>query len=450
MSLLPPRLVALVSATGCLGLALTAAVPGSAASPAPAAAAAPTIMGQFPLTAQPEQLTPGPDGNMWVTLSGSGTGDELARVQPDGTINYYDLDTAPGPGGITTGPDGNLWATLSTGVVKIPPDNPTSETAFPIAGFSDARGITSSPDGNLWAASGDKVFKIPAANPAAVAQFTVSGMGAREITRGTDGRFWVADSTGGRIVSFANDGTSIVHAVGGGPQGIAAGPGGQVLYTNPGSSPQDAGRLTLGGTPQITPLPGTDPSFSATFAVDQAYWVGLFLTGELARINPTGALTKLGTFPAPFKPRYLAAGPGGTIWVSLQDPGNVGAIGRVSGLVAPSSDVKVSVTIKGTRVQLDRRGRGVLRLACPAGEASGPCAGRVSLKATTRPRRISSSKPFSVAAGQTRRISIKVTDSALRRLRAGNGRLPATVVARVSDAVGNKATVRKKVQLRLR
>ena len=131
--------------------------------------------------------------------------------------------------------------------------------------------------------------------------------------------------------AFTTAGVATTFDVGGNPQGIAAGPQGQVLYTNPEGGANHAARLVLGGTPQKTPLPNTDPSFSVAYAPDDAYWVGLFLTRQVARITPAGTLTTYGTFPAPYLPRYVANGPKGTIWLSLQDPGQDGAIGRVTG-----------------------------------------------------------------------------------------------------------------------
>jgi len=174
------RLAALVVALALVVLAPAAGVGavgaghGKAGPPGGGRAGTPAIDGTFPLTAQPEQITAGPDGNMWVSLSG--TTDDLAKVTPAGAITYYDLGGASGLGALTVGPDGNLWATISTGVVKIPPANPTNETSFPIGGFIDARGIDLGPDGNLWAASGDKVYRIPAANPAGFTAFTVAGI----------------------------------------------------------------------------------------------------------------------------------------------------------------------------------------------------------------------------------------------------------------------------------
>ncbi|MBJ7359876.1 MAG: hypothetical protein JHD21_21170, partial [Nocardioides sp.] len=408
------------------------------ASPASPPDAKPIVGAPIPLTAQPEQIAAGPDGNMWVSLSGSA--DDLAKVTPAGAVTYYDLGGVSGLGALTVGPDQNLWATVSTGVVKIPPADPTNETSYAIGGFTDARGIDLGPDGNLWAASGDTVFRIPVANPVTATPFTVPGMGAREVA--ADGsRVWVVDNAGGRVLAFAPDGTFTTHAVGGSPQGIATGPAGQVLYSNPESGAHHAARLTLGGTPQKTPLPATDPSFSVAFGADDAYWVGLFLTREMARITPTGELTRYGTFPAPYLPRFVAAGPGDTIWVSLQDPGNNGAIGVVTGL---DVDKTATITVKGSKAKV-KKGKAKVKLQCPATEVSGPCTGKVKLKALSGKKRGLGSQAYSVAAGKTGTVKVKLSQATLDRI--GPDGLKAKAVVTVRDSLGNKAKVVKRIKL---
>jgi streptogramin lyase len=425
-----------------LGLAAVAPVAPAAADDAgtvPTAAPRAAIADTIPLTAQPEELTAGPDGNVWVALSGST--DDLARVRPGGAVTYYDLPgVAGGLGALTVGPDKNLWGTLSTGVVKIPPGDPTNPTTYAINGFTDARGIDLGPDGNLWAASGDKVFRIPPANPVTATDFTVPNMGARGVAAGPR-RIWVADGADGRLLAFRTDGTFTSHDVGGNPQGVAAGPKGQVLYTNPGTTPHTAGRLTVGGTPKLTNLPDTDPSFSVAFGADGAYWVGLFLTRQLARITPEGKVSRLGRFPQPLKPRFVAGGPKGTIWVSLQDPGNNGAIGKITGV---RRDTKVDIKVVGDRAVV-RRGKARLRLACPKSEVSGPCRGRASLRSLAGKRPVLGAQGYRVRAGRTATVRIGLAGSTVRRI--GRAGLRVTAVVKVRDGAGNKKTVRKRILL---
>lgn len=421
---------------GTVTLALAGIAPATLAPPA---AAAPQVSPDvITLTAEPGPITQGPDGNMWVSLSGSQ--DDLAMITPAGTVTYYDVPGVNGLGSLTPA-DGRLWATLSTGVLEIPVADPTTATAHAIGGFTDARGIDLGPDGNLWAASGDKVFRIPLDAPTTADDFTVPGMGAREVAASAD-RVWVVDNAGARVLAFEVDGTYVEHAVGGSPQGIAAGPGGQVLYTNPENGAHHAARLALGGAPQKTPLPDTDPSFSVAVGRDGSYWVGLFLTFEVARITPSGQKDELGTFPAPYRPRYLAAGPGGTVWVSLQDPGNPGAIGRVTGLAKP--DTTATVRLASKRVAVSG-GKARVRLTWPKAEVNGPCRGRVTLRALSGGKKPLGTRTYAAGRGRTVAVAVPLSRATVGRIGRAGLRVRAVIVVR--DGAGNARTLRTTVRL---
>lgn len=302
------------------------------AAPAPTAAA-PAVSGEFDLGGNtPHHLTRGPDGNIWVALDG--TTDDLARVAPDGTVTRYNPANVTGPVGIAAGPDGNLWVTQAGGVARFSPADPNGAQAFAIAAITDPRGITAGPDGNLWTASGDQVVRIPPANPAGFVNFTVPGLGARGIAAGSDGRLWVADFAGGGIVSVTTEGTPTPHAVGGNPQEVAGGPGGQVAYSNPGTTPQTLGRLVQGGSPLTTPVGTSDP-FGIVYGPDGAYWTAQFATNDLGRLTRNGTYSTLGGFSANAGPRYLTAGPGNTLWVGLETAKKVA---RVSGVEPPAQE----------------------------------------------------------------------------------------------------------------
>jgi streptogramin lyase len=308
----------------CIAAALPLTITAAAAS------AAPAVNGEFALTDSPRHLALGPDGNVWVALGG--TTNDIARVAPDGTVTSYNPANVAAPVGITAGPDGNMWVTQTGGVARFSPADPGSAQQFTIAAIADARGIVRGPDGNLWTANGDKVLKIPPGNPAGFTEYTVAGMGARGIAAGSDGRLWVADFAGQRIVSVTTGGTPTPHPVGGGPQEVAAGPGGQVAYTNPGAMPHNVGRLVSGGSPLTTDTPMADP-FGITLGTDGAYWIAQFATHNLGRLTTTGAYTTLGGLSAGSGPRFITAGAGNTLWVALETANKVA---RVTGVVADS------------------------------------------------------------------------------------------------------------------
>lgn len=418
-------------------------MPGLAAgaTTAPPAAAAPDVVakpvvdGTFPVDGSPTRITAGPDGNVWFGVSGNSGGNDLGRITPAGVITYFDLG-AVNIGTLVVGPDKNLWATIDTGVAKIPPGDPTTVTSFDITGFAAPGGLAVGPDKNLWAAGGDKVYRVPPANPTTATPFDVAGMAAKQVAA-TATRVWVVDFNG-KVHVFKTDGTFTSVTVGGNPQGIAGGPKDQVLYSNPENQANHAARLTIGGTPQKTPLPGTDPSFSVAFGADGAYWVGLFLTRKIARITTDGKVTEYGTWSAPYLPRYVAAGPGPTVWVSLEDPGNDGAIGRVTGL---DVDKTATIKIKGATAKVTK-GKAAVKLQCPTSEISGPCTGSVTLRSLTGKKAKLGKRAYSIRAGQTKTVRVR-----LGNVTIGRQGLKVLAVVKVKDAAGNKKTIKKQIRL---
>lgn len=291
------------------------------------AQAKPKVNGTFPVSGvgTNNQITLGPDGNIWVTLD---TTNYLARIRPNWTVTEYK------PAAFTNFPVGItragqfLWATQNGGVVKIDPTNPNNSTKTNIAAIADARIITLGPDGNLWTASNDKVIKIPPGNPAGFTTYDATGVqGARAITR-SGNSLWVADFGGQQIVQVTTAGVGTEYATGGGPQGVGGGPGGQVAYSNPGDSPQTVGRIKPGGTPQATTADNRD-AFGVVFGSDKAYWFGQFASNNLGRLTTTGQYTELGGFPANSGPRQITAGKNRTLWVTLD---TADRIGRVTGV----------------------------------------------------------------------------------------------------------------------
>lgn len=306
---------------------------GALLSGAAGAGAAPVVDGEFALPGPPRHLTTGPDGNVWAAIGGGG---DVARITPAGAVTPFDPATVAAPVGIAKDLDGRLWVTQGGGVARFLPVDPDAAEAFPITGLTDPRAIVLGPDGNLWTASNDKVFRIPPGDPATFTAFTVNGLSARGITAGTDGHLWVADfgtgSDDGRLIRVATDGTFVAIPTAGGLQEVAAGPAGQVVFTDAVSTPHRLGRLTFGGAVEPTPVPLGDP-FGITLGTDGAYWTARFGTHDLGRLTPDGQHTVLGGLSAASGPRFLTAGPGNTLWVGLEVAEKVA---RVTGVDPPA------------------------------------------------------------------------------------------------------------------
>lgn len=343
-------------------VALCAAAVASGAVAAPAAAD-PTLDGQFPVTAlgASNQITSGQDGNIWVTLE---SGKDVARITPGGVVDEFDLPGITAPVGITAGPDGSLWVTFNGGVGRFAPADPNGAVSFAIAEIADPRAITVGPDGNLWTASGDKVIRIPPGNPAGSTAFGATGViGARWIASG-GGFLWVADFAGGSIVRVATDGSGTIVAAAADTQGVAADPEGQVAFSSPSAASQAVGLLPPTQTIEVGQV---DP-FGVTFGPDGAFWVAQFLSDDLGRLTPLGQYATLPLGPGT-GPRQLTAGPGNTLWVTLD---NAEKVARVSGVAPPvgpldpgtglPATVNTKITKKPKKVVRTKKKRATVRM----------------------------------------------------------------------------------------
>jgi streptogramin lyase len=313
----PLRARALVLLCATLGLALIAASP---------AAAVPAVHGKFAVSGvgTNNDLTTGPDGNVWVTLDQT---NDVARINRAGGVTEFNPANVTNPVGITAGPDGNLWVTQAGGVARFSPANPNAAVSFMIPDISDPRPIVDGPDGNLWTVSGGNVVRVPVANPTASTSFPVLIAG-RDIDAGKDGRLWVADF-GSQVVRLTTAGVAQAFPTGDGSglQAIAAGPKSQVAYADPTSSPQKIGRVSLSGNVQTTNTPG-DP-FGVAFGADHAYWFPRFAVGNLVRLTPAGVRSPLGGLGRNSGPRRICTGPRHTLWVTLD---TVDKVARVTGV----------------------------------------------------------------------------------------------------------------------
>jgi hypothetical protein len=130
----------------------------------------PTVVGG------PYGITAGPDGNLWVTTNALGQGrqDWILRISADGAVSRFQAGTGSGNSGtgpqdITSGPDGNLWFTefWSNRIGRMTPAGALTEFPIPTAD-SGPRGIVSGPDGNVW-------FVESSFNHTAIARITTSG-----------------------------------------------------------------------------------------------------------------------------------------------------------------------------------------------------------------------------------------------------------------------------------
>jgi virginiamycin B lyase len=302
-----------------------------------AALAAPTVAHEFPLTPNsvPGRITLGSDGNIWVVAPDPVAATDVARVKPDGTINQYDVTNLTSPVGITSDPtSGDLWMTMNGALVHFSPSSAgagstVAGTAVPVVAITAANDLVFGPDHNIWTAVAGNVLKI---TPAGVSTpIPVTGLAPKGITVGTDGKLYVGDFNG-QIVQVTTAGATHGFPTVAGMQQVLAGPKGQIAFSAPVTSPEKVGLLTPPGPATFTNAApnGQDPTGIA-LGLDGAYWFANFAGNSLTRYTTSGELAVLPGLSG--GPRYIAAGRGGTLWVSEEQGAR---IAEITGLEAPA------------------------------------------------------------------------------------------------------------------
>lgn len=296
------------------------------------AGAVPAVSGEFdvPGLGSNNKIVQGPDGNMWVTTGGGGK--DVAKITPAGQVEEFAIEAVT-PSGITVGPEGRLWVARNGGLVSFLPGDPTgTKEVFNISEIGNQPSVVLGPDRNLWVVGEgkEKAVRVPPGNPAGAVPFPVAGLQTPKDI----------DAAGQLIVIAAFEHIYALNAagtvvgdqkIGGQAQGVGGNPNGQYAFTQPVTPPKEIGLLSPIAAPIVRSAEGTDP-FGVTLGSDGAYWSPEFVSDGLSRITADGTVSGIKGFAKNSGPRQIAAGPGNTLWVTLEMTKKVG---RVSGLEPP-------------------------------------------------------------------------------------------------------------------
>jgi streptogramin lyase len=225
------------------------------------------------------EISPGEDGSAWFTSYSPTSGQAfIGRVTAAGKVTEFDVTNEFGeyPGGVAQGLDGDAWYTESDpnriGVIE--PDGIVR--SFMLPAFDGAGKITLGADGNMW-------FAATHESKPAIGRITPTGV----ITD-----FPIASSA----------------------EGIAAGSGGAVWFTEPGVS--KVGRITPSGEVAEFSVPSAGDGIA--LGADGNMWFGeALLPDGIDRITASGAVTRF--FPIPdllYSPERLATGTNGDVWLN--------------------------------------------------------------------------------------------------------------------------------------
>src|SRR4030095_4061078 len=211
----------------------------------------------------PFDITQGPDGNFWFTLSNSS---KVARITPRGQISYIRTPSLSNPAFSRVGRDGNLWfGEGSTGRIASVSPTGGGVKEFQFSFFGVSVGITTGSGGNIW------------------------------FSDQTDHAIWRFDLTTETFTEFK---TPTPNSF---PGDMTLGSDGNVWFVE--GAVAKFGRITPTG--EITEFTGVDSPGSIAAGPDGNLWIASAFTPTIFRVTTTGQITP---FPTPNTPTIIRPG----------------------------------------------------------------------------------------------------------------------------------------------
>lgn len=162
-------------------------------------------------------ITPSPDGssNLWFTEQ---LANKLGKITTAGVVTEFTMSMNSQPNGITGGPDGALWVAES-GIDKIARVNLSGSITneYSLTAASQPFSITSGPDGALWftesGTAGNKIGRITTAGVITEYSIPTASAGPRIISSGPDGALWFTEINGNNIGRITTAGVFTEYSV---------------------------------------------------------------------------------------------------------------------------------------------------------------------------------------------------------------------------------------------
>ncbi len=273
-------------------------------------------------------IAKGPDGNIWVAA----TNNNVARLTPGGTIKEFPLSRAA-PNEITTGPDRNLWFTdANAGVIhKLTTSGTLSDYPIPVNEacpecYVGLGGITSGPGENVsFTQFSPGKIGIAGAATGALRMLPVTASPS-DLALGADHNLWFTDVNAAKIRKMTPSGevSELDIPSGASGQDITAGPDRKLWFTEPFGD--RIGRVDP-ATGAITefPVPNSNGGpWDITAGPDGNLWFTESFSNRIARITPSGAVTEIHLPPSASSPYDITTGRDGRLWFTSTD--KVGAL----------------------------------------------------------------------------------------------------------------------------
>ncbi len=320
----------------------------SASTAAGGVVGAPAAEYSLPAGGKSEQITEGPDGNVWFTDWHTSKIDKSAAANP---ITEYSLPTGDHSEQATEGPDGNLWFTdWHTSTIGKMTTSGKVEAEYVLPSGSAPCGIAAGPDGNLWFTEhdSDKIGKMTTSGKVEAEYALPTGSAPCGITAGPEkeGALWFTESESSKIGKITTSGTITEYALpkGSGTAEITVGPDGNLWFTNPYTS--KVGKITTSGTVTEYALPAESRPAGIVAGADGNLWFVDALSSKVGKITPSGSITEY-ALPAETHPRSIAAGLDGDLWFTATATGKIGKItmaGTITEYALPSGSEPFGIT----------------------------------------------------------------------------------------------------------
>ena len=290
-----------------------------------------------PKVTSPTSIASGPDGDLWFTGKES---QKIGRMLPSGVITG-EYSVSGSPGGIVNGPDGNLW--YSNGEHNKLGKITTSgvETEYSVTGSGPLDGPTVGPEGNIW-----YTFEGTHEASGTVGEMSPSGsivaeyLGSPEFKPGTvvpgpDGNMWFVnskcDSFGGSCtIGKMSPSGSILgeYAVKGVPSQMVAGPNHEnsLWAVTPGTAGNSIVRVTTAGAVTEYLLPAASVPEGIVAGPDGNLWFTDSGTSKVGKITPSGVISEYPLHSEASRPLGIVKGPDGRLWFTEWGNNQIAAI----------------------------------------------------------------------------------------------------------------------------
>ncbi len=289
---------------------------------------------ELPIPSTTGTVVAGTDGALWFPLKDN----QLGRMSTAGELTKFDVGTRP-TGGMAVSASGDIWFTTEGDQIGCY----SSSTGVKL--FDTPAGLTSSApwrlaagsDGNIWFTenTGNKIGRLTADGTVTEFEVPTKNSAPNDITRGPDGDVWFLEMIGDKIGRITPQGriTEFViphpagSSIGGSASGqIVTGADGNLWFTDPSGS-GSIGQITPDGQINKFKLPSQNGEpMGIAAGPDGNVWFTEVKNNQIGRITADGLVTEFTVPTAATMPAGIVAGSDGNIWFTELTQPNLGRL----------------------------------------------------------------------------------------------------------------------------